>query len=145
MVSALTVVALAAAGWLLRHDGTWDAYRQPLFLPCLSMAVLMTVFSTTALPADRHDWRALVVKMVLGGASLAAIAAVIVSRNPIYDLHARDVVALAALEAVSVAAAGLATEWGERYRPGTWIRTGWCATALMLVLALVPRLLLWLH
>ena len=145
MASALTLGALAASGWLLRHDGTWDAYRQPLFLPFLSMALLMTVFSTTAVASDRQDWRKLVARVALGGAALAAVAALIVARNPIYDLHARDVAALATLAAASIVSAGIATEWGERYRPGTWIRTGWCAAALMLVLAVIPRVLLWLH
>ena len=27
------VAALVASFWLLRHDGGWDTYRQPLFLP----------------------------------------------------------------------------------------------------------------
>jgi len=54
-------------------------------------------------------------------------------------------VALAVLEALLVAAAGVATELGERYRPGTWIRTAWCAVSAMLILAFIPRVLLLLR
>jgi hypothetical protein len=145
MISSATIAAVAASLWLLRYDGGWDSYRQPLFLPFLSAAVLMIVFSTTAMPGDRRDWRALVVKVAGAGAVVAALAAWIASRNPIFGLGLRDVVALALCEALLVAAAGAATELGERYRPDTWIRTAWCATALMLTLALIPRLLLRLH
>jgi len=143
--SVTAVAALAASFWLLRHDGTWDVYRQPLFLPFLSAAVLMTVFSTTEVAGDREDWRRLVIKLALAGAVVAALAALVVSRNPIFDLHAKDVVVLALLEALLLSGAGAATELGERYRPGTWIRTAWCAAALMTMLALFPRLMLLLH
>lgn len=144
-VSAAALAALAGSFWLLRHDGTWDTYRQPLFLPFLSTAVLMTVFSTTAVAGDREDWRRLVVKLAIAGAVVAALAALVVSRDPIFDLHARDIVVLAVLEALLLSAAGAATELGERARPGTWIRTAWCAAALMTMLALFPRVLIVLH
>jgi len=143
--SVTAVAALAASFWLLRHDGTWDVYRQPLFLPFLSAAVLMTVFSTTEVAGDREDWRRLVIKLALAGAVVAALAALVVSRNPIFDLHAKDVVVLALLEALLLSGAGAATELGERYRPGTWIRTAWCAAALMTMLALFPHALIFLH
>jgi hypothetical protein len=144
-ITAATVAALAAGVWLLRHDGTWDAYRQPLFLPFLSAAVMMTVFSTTAAAGGREDWRRLVIRVALAGAAIQALAGVILSRDPILDLHPKDVMLLAVLAALLIAGAGAATELGERQRPGTWIRTAWCAVALMAVLAVVPRLLLALH
>ena len=140
-----TLVALAGSFWLLRHDGTWDVYRQPLFLPFLSTSVLMTVFSTTAMPGERGDWRRMVSRAGLVGAVVQALAGVIMSRNPILDLHTKDIVLLAGLEALLIAGAGAATELGERGRPGTWIRTAWCAAALMAILAAVPRVLLALH
>lgn len=140
-----TLVALAASFWLLRHDGTWDVYRQPLFLPFLSTSVLMTVFSTTAMPAERGDWRRMVARAAVVGAIVQGLAAAIVSGNPILDLHAKDIVLLAGLEALLIAGAGAATELGERRRPGTWIRTAWCAVALMLILAIVPPVLLAVH
>ena len=140
-----TVVALAASFWLLRHDGTWDVYRQPLFLPFLSTSVLMTVFSTTAMPGERGDWRRMVARAAVVGAVVQALAGVIMSRNPILDLHTKDIVLLAGLEALLIAGAGAATELGERQRRGTWIRTAWCAVALMAILAVVPRVLLALH
>lgn len=146
MISTVTTVAaLAGSFWLLRHDGAWDTYRQPLFLPFLSAAVMMVVFSTTAVAADRRDWRKLVGTVAGVGAAVAAIAAVIASRNPIFDLHGRDIGVLALLQAVVLAGAGVATELGERHRSGTWIRTAWCAVALMTLLAIVPRVLLLLH
>ena len=145
IATGATLAALAASFWLLRHDGTWDAYRQPLFLPFLSTAVLMTVFSTTNAAGDREDWRRLVIKVAMAGAAVEAVAALIVWRNPILDLHARDIVTLAVLEALLMAGAGAATELGERARPGTWIRTAWCAAALMTMLALFPVVLLFLH
>jgi hypothetical protein len=145
ITSAATVAALAASVWLLRHDGTWDVYRQPLFLPFLSTAVLMTVFSTTAVAGEREDWRRLVIKVAMAGAAIQALAALIMSRNPILDLHARDMVALGALEALLMAGAGAATELGERARPDTWVRTAWCAVVLMTMLALFPRVLLLFH
>jgi hypothetical protein len=79
------------------------------------------------------------------GAAVAAVAGVIAARNPIFDLHTNDVVALAASQAVVLAGAGAATEFGERHRPATWIRTAWCAAALMTMMAIVPRVLLLLH
>jgi hypothetical protein len=145
IATVATVVALGASLWLLRHDGTWDAYRQALFLPFLSTAVLMTVFSTTAMPGDRGDWRRMIARAAVVGAVVQALAGAIVSRNPILDLHTKDIVLLAALEALLIAGAGTATELGERQRPGTWIRTAWCAIALMTILAVVPRVLLALH
>ena len=146
MIATLaTLAALAASVWLLRHDGTWDAYRQPLFLPFLSAALMMTVFSTTAAAGDRDDWRRLVSRVALAGALVQALAGTFLSRNPIFDLHAKDVVLLAALAALLIACAGVATELGERRRPGSWLRTAWCAAAIMLVLAAVPRVLLALH
>ena len=140
-----TLVALAASFWLLRHDGTWDVYRQPLFLPFLSTSVLMMVFSTTAMPGDRGDWRRMVARAALVGAAVQALAGVILSRNPILDLHTEDILLLAGLEALLIAGAGAATELGERQRPGTRMRTAWCAVALMAILAAVPRVLLALH
>jgi hypothetical protein len=143
--SVTAVAALVASFWLLRHDGGWDTYRQPLFLPFLSTAVLMTVFSTTAAAGERDEWRRLVSRVAIAGAVVQALAGVIVSRNPIFDLHATDIVLLAVLEALLIAGAGAATELGERIRPDTWIRTAWCATALMTLLARFPRVLLFFH
>ena len=143
--SVTALAALAASFWLLRHDGGWDTYRQPLFLPFLSTAVLMTVFSTTAAAGVRDEWRRLVIRVAIAGAVIQGLAGVIVSRNPILDLHARDIVVLAVLEALLIAGAGAATELGERTRPDTWIRTAWCAAALMTLLALFPRVILLLH
>ena len=140
-----SIAAVAASFWLLRHDGTWDIYRQPVFLPFLSTAVLMIVFSTTEMARDRDDWRRVVTRVALVGAVIQAVAAAIVARNPILDLHAKDVVSLAVAQALLIAGAGAATELGDRHRPGTWIRTAWCATALMSILALLPRVLLALH
>ena len=146
MITAVaSIAAVAASFWLLRHDGTWDIYRQPVFLPFLSTAVLMIVFSTTEMARDRDDWRRVVTRVALVGAVIQAVAAAIVARNPILDLHAKDVVSLAVAQALLIAGAGAATELGDRHRPGTWIRTAWCATALMSILALLPRVLLALH
>jgi predicted PurR-regulated permease PerM len=146
MISTVaTLAALAGSFWLLRYDGAWDTYRQPLFLPFLSAAVMMVVFSTTAVAGDRRDWRRLVATVAGVGAAVAAVAGVIAARNPIFDLHTNDVVALAASQAVVLAGAGAATEFGERHRPATWIRTAWCAAALMTMMAIVPRVLLLLH
>jgi peptidoglycan/LPS O-acetylase OafA/YrhL len=140
-----TIAALAASFWLLRHDGAWDTYRQPLFLPFLSAALMMVVFSTTAAAGDRRDWRRLVIAVAGLGAAVAAVAGVLASRNPIFDLHGTDIVFLAVLQALVLAGAGAATELGERHRPGSWIRTAWCVVALMTLLAIVPRVLLVLH
>jgi len=144
-VAVSAVAALAASFWLFRHDGAWDTYRQPLFLPFLSTAVLMTVFSTTAAAGERDEWRRLVIRVAPVGAVIQALAGVILSRNPILDLHATDIALLALLEALLIAGAGAATELGERTRPDSWIRTAWCAAALMTMLALFPRLMLLLH
>ena len=144
--ASVTVLAgLAASFWLLRHEGGLDTYRQPLFLPFLSAAVLMTVFSTTAAAGGRDEWRRLWSRVSIAGAVIQALAGVIVSRNPILDLHAKDIVLLAVLVALLIAGAGAATELGERVRPDTWIRTAWCAAALMTMLALFPRVLLLMH
>ena len=143
--SASALTALAAAVWLLRRDGAWDTYRTPLFLPFLFGAGLMVVFSTMDLAGEPRGWRSLVVRVAVAGAALAGLSALLASRNPIYDLHARDIAALATLEVVLIVAAGLATELGQRYRPGTWIRSAWCAAASMVVLAFIPRVLLLLH
>jgi hypothetical protein len=139
------VAALAASFWLFRHDGAWDTYRQPLFLPFLSTAVLMTVFSTTAAAGARDEWRRLVIRVAPVGAVIQALAGVLLSRNPILDLHAKDIVVLAVLEALLIGVAGAATELGERIRPDTWIRTAWCVAALLTMLALFPRVMLLLH
>ena len=139
-----TVAALAAAWWLLRRDGAWDTYHTPLFWPFLFAAGIMTVFSTSDAPRE-SGWRALVWRVALVGAIVAGAAALVASRNPINDLHAPDIVALAVLDALLIAAAGVATELGERYRPGTWIRTAWCAVSSMLVLAFIPRVLVLLR
>lgn len=144
-MTVVTVVVLAVSFWLLRHDGTWDVYRQALFLPFLSTSVLMTVFSTTAMPGDRADWRRMVARAAVVGAVVQGLAGVVVSSNPILDVHAKDIVLLAVLEALLIMGAGAATGLGERLRPGTWIRTAWCAAALMAILAVVPRVLLALH
>jgi hypothetical protein len=144
-VAVSAVAALAASFWLFRHDGAWDTYRQPLFLPFLSTAVLMTVFSTTATAGARDEWRRLVIRVAPVGAVVQALAGVILFRNPILDLHAKDIVLLAVLEALLIAGAGAATELGERLRPDTWIRTAWCAAALLAMLALFPRVMLLLH
>jgi hypothetical protein len=145
MSTVATLAALAGSFWLLRVDGTWDTYRQPLFLPFLSAAVMMVVFSTTAVAGDRRDWRRLVATVAGVGAAVAAIAGIIAARNPIFDLHFKDLVGLAVSQAAVLAVAGAATEFGERHRPASWIRTVWCLVALMIMLALVPRVLLLLH
>src|ERR1051325_10612734 len=140
-----TLAALAGSFWLLRHDGTWDAYRHAMFLPFLSTAVMMVVFSTTAVAGDREDWRRLVIRLAIGAAVVEALAGALVSRNPILDLHPKDVIVLGVLAALLVAGAGAATECGERLRPESWMRTAWCAAAIMGILAVVPPLLLALH
>jgi hypothetical protein len=140
-----TLAAVAGSFWLWRHDGAWDTYRQPLFLPFLSAALMMVVFSTTAVAGDRRDWRRLVVAVAGLGAVVAAIAGVLASRNPIFDLHGKDVAGLAVLQALVLGGAGVAAELGERHRPASWVRTAWCAVALMTLLAIVPRILLLLH
>ena len=145
MASVSAVAALVAGLWLLRWDGAWDTYRTPLFWPFLFAAGIMTVFSTTDAPAGGREWRLLVVRCAAAGAVVAGFAAVVASRNPIHGLRARDMITLGALEALLIVAAGTATELGERYRPGTWIRTAWCAAAAMAVLALIPPLLLLVH
>jgi len=145
MASVTALAGLAASFWLLRHEGAWDIYRQPLFLPFLSAAVMMTVFSTTAAAGERGDWRRFVIRVSMAGAVIQGLAGVIVSGNPIFDLHAKDIAVLAVLEALLIAGAGAATELGERIRPDTWIRTAGCATALMTLLALFPRVILLLH
>src|SRR5512138_1954693 len=101
-VSLTAVAALAASFWLVRHEGTWDTYRQPLFLPFLSSAVLMTVFSTTETAGQRDDWRRLVGRVAGVGALVQALAGAVVSRDPIYDLHAKDIIVLAVLEALLI-------------------------------------------
>ena len=136
--SVSAFVALAAGLWLLRRDGAWDTYHAPLFWPFLFAAGMMAVFSTTDAPNETRGWRALVARVAAIGAAIAGLAAYATSGNPIYDIHAPDIVALAALEGALIIAAGVATEFGERYRPGTWIRTAWCAAASMAVLALIP-------
>jgi hypothetical protein len=143
--SVSAVAALAAALWLLRRDGAWDTYHTPLFWPFLFAAGIMAVFSTTDAPGEPQGWRALVARCAAAGAVVAGLAALVVSQNPIYDLHTRDMFAFAMSEALLIVAAGAATELGERYRPGTWIRTAWCAAAAMAVLALIPSLLLVVH
>ena len=142
--SAGTIAGLVAAWWLLRRDGAWDTYHSPLFWPFLFASGIMIVFSTSDAPRE-PGWRALVWRVALVGALVAGAAALMASRNPINDLHAYDIVALAVLAALLIAGAGVATELGERYRPGTWIRTAWCAAATMLILALIPRVLLLLR
>jgi hypothetical protein len=142
-VSAL--VAIAAGLWLLQRDGAWDTYHTPLFWPFLFAAGIMAVFSTTDAPSETQGWRALVARCAGAGAAVAGLVALVVSQNPIYDLHVRDMFAFATSEALLIAAAGAATELGERYCPGTWIRTAWCAAAAMAVLAFIPSLLLLVH
>jgi len=143
-VSGVTIAALAAAWWLLRRDGAWDTYHTPLFWPFLFASGIMIVFSTSDAPRE-PGWRALVWRVALVGALVAGGAALMASRHPINGIHVGDVAALAMLEALLIVVAGVATELGERYRPGTWIRTAWCAVSAMLVLALIPRLLLLLR
>jgi hypothetical protein len=146
MIASLTAVAaLAASFWLLRHESAWDTYRQALFLPFLSTAVLMTVFSTTETAGHRDDWRRLVARLAGVGAVVQGLAGLVVSRDPIYDLHVRDILMLAVLEALLIAGAGAATELGDRVRPNTWIRTAWCLVALMTLSALFPRVVLFFH
>ena len=143
--SVSAFAALAAALWLLRRDGAWDTYHAPLFWPFLFAAGIMAVFSTTDAPAETRGWRALVARCAGAGAVVSGLAAFVVSQYPIYDLHVRDMFTFAASEALLIVAAGAATELGERYRPGTWIRTAWCAAAAMAVLAFIPSLLLLVH
>jgi hypothetical protein len=144
IASLATIAALALAWWLLQSDGAWDTYRTPLFWPFLFGSGVMIVFSTSDAPRE-PGWRALVWLVALIGALVAGGAALVASRNPIYGIHTLDVAALAGLEGLLIAAAGVATEFGERYRPGAWIRTAWCAASSMLILALIPRLLLLLR
>ena len=134
-----------AGVWLLRHDGAWDTYRTPLFWPFLFAAGIMAVFSTTDAPGETQGWRALVARCAAAGAVVAGLAAFVVSQNPIYDLHVRDMFAFGMSEALLIVAVGAATELGERYRHGTWLRTAWCVAVSMAVLALIPRLLLLVH
>lgn len=143
--SASALAALAAAVWLLRYDGAWDTYRTPLFWPFLFAAGLMTVFSTTDAADDPRGWRTLVMRVAVAGAVVVGLAALVAARNPIYGLQARDIVSLAACETALIVVAGAASELGQRYRPGTWIRSAWCAAASMVVLAIVPRALLLVH
>jgi hypothetical protein len=143
--SALAIAAVAGSFWLLRYDGALDTYRTPLLLPFPAAGLLMVVFSTTAVAGDRADWRRLSAVVAAAAGAVAATAASLASRNPIYDIHARDVVSLGILAAALVLLAGAATAAGERVRPGAWIRTAWAAAAAMATLALIPRVLLLIH
>jgi hypothetical protein len=146
--AALAATGLAAplvAAWLFWRDGGWDTYRAPLFLPFLFAAGLMVRFSLSPMTADPRPWRSFVARAAAGAAAVAAGAGIVAARNPITGLQARDIVALAVLAGALVAAAGLATELGERVSPGTWIKTAWCLAACLLTMALIPRILLLMH
>ena len=146
--AALAATGLAAplvTAWLFWRDGGWDTYRAPLFLPFLFAAGLMVRFSLSPTTADPRPWRSFVARAAAGAAAVAGGAGLLAARNPITGLHARDIVGLAALAGVLVAAAGVATELGERVSPGTWIKTAWCLAACLLTMALIPRVLLLMH
>ena len=131
--------------WLFWRDGGWDTYRTPIFWPFLFAAGMMVMFSTSPIAADPRPWRGLVARAALATVAVAAAAAVLAARNPINDIHARDIAGLAILAGLLVAAAGVATELGERVSPGAWIKTAWCLATCLLAMALTPRLLLLIH
>jgi hypothetical protein len=139
------LAAPAITAWLFWRDGGWDTYRAPLFLPFLFAAGLMVRFSLSSMTADPRSWRSFVARAAAGAAAVAAGAAIVAARNPITDLHARDVAVFGVLAGVLVASAGLATALGERVSPGTWIKTAWCLAACLLAMVLIPRGLLLLH
>ena len=139
------LVAPVVSAWLFWREDAWDTYRMPLFWPFFFAAGLMVSFSTSPMAADAGPWRSLVTRASLAAGAVAAAAAALAARNPITDLHARDIAALGILAAALVAAAGVAAELGERVGPGTWIKTAWCLTACLLTMAAIPRLLLLVH
>ena len=143
VVAGLVVPVLSA--WLFWREGAWDTYRTPLFWPFVFAAGLMVKFSTSAMAADPQPWRALVARAALAAGGVAAAAAMFAARNPITDLHARDIVALGVLAAALVVAAGIASELGERVSPGTWIKNAWCLGACLAAMVAIPRLLLLIH
>jgi len=145
MTSAVAIAVLAAGGWLLLHDSAWNNYLTPLFWPFLFAAGLMVRFSTTPMAADPRPWRGLVLRLSAAAAGAAAVAAWLAARNPINDIHPRDIAALGALAAMLVVVSGLAAEVGGRLSPGTWIKSACCLAASMLMLALIPRLLVLIH
>lgn len=144
-VAATGLAAPLVAAWLFWRDGGWDTYRTPLFLPFLFAAGLMVRFSLSPLTVDPRPWRGFVARGAAGAAAVAAGTGIVAARNPITGLHARDIAGLAVLAGALVAAAGLATELGERVSPGTWIKTAWCLAACLLTMALIPRVLLLMH
>ncbi len=146
--AALAATGLAApvvAAWLFWRDGGWDTYRAPLFLPFLFAAGLMVRFSLSPMAVEPRPWRSFVARAAAGAAAVAAGAGILAARNPITGLYPRDIVGLAVLAAALVAAAGLATELGERVSPGTWIKAAWCLAACLLTMVLIPRALLLMH
>lgn len=145
VVATAGLAAPVVSAWLFWWEGAWDTYRMPLFWPFFFAAGLMVSFSTSPMAADPGPWRSLVTRVSLGAAAVAAAAAALASRNPITDLHARDMAALGVLAAALVVAAGFAAELGERVSPGTWIKTAGCLTACLLTMAAIPRLLLLVH
>ena len=142
---AAGIVAPAVSAWLFWRDGAWDNYRMPLFWPFFFSAGLMVSFSTSPMAGDARPWRSLVIRSALAAAALATTAAWLAARTPITGLHAHDIAALGSLAALLVAAAGFATELGERVSPGSWLKTAWCAAACLLMMAAIPRLLLLVH
>ncbi len=143
--AAVALAAPVVSAWLFWREGAWDTYRTPLFWPFFFAAGLMASFSTSPMAADTRPWRSLVARAAFAAAAAAAAAAALAARNPITGLHARDIAALGILAAALVAAAGFATELGERVGPGTWMKTAWCVAACLLTMAAIPRLLLLVH
>ena len=144
-MAATGLAAPLATAWLFWREGGWDTYRAPLFLPFLFAAGLMVRFSLSPMTVDPRAWRSFVARAAAGAAAVAAGAGILAARNPITGLRARDIVALTVLAGALVAAAGLASELGERMSPGTWIKTAWCLAACLLTMVLIPRVLLLMH
>lgn len=144
-MTVAALVAPAVAAWLLWREGGWDTYRMAIFWPFVFAAGIMVNVSGSAITADVRSWRAFVVRAALAAAVASAGMAMVLARNPIYGIHMHDVIALAVLAALLVAAAGAATAFGERVRPGSWIKTAWCIGACLLTMAAIPRLLLLVH
>lgn len=144
-MTAAALAAPAVAAWLLWREGGWDTYRMAIFWPFVFAAGIMVNVSGSAITTDPRSWRTFVVRAALAAAVASAAMAMLLGRNPIYGIHTHDVVTLAVLAGLLVAAAGAATAFGEHVRPGSWIKTAWCLGACLVTMAAIPRLLLLVH
>jgi hypothetical protein len=144
-VTAAGLAAPAVAAWLLWRDGGWDTYRMAIFWPFVFATGVMVTVSSSVITTDPRSWRTFVVGAAVAAAVASAGMAMLLGQDPIYGIRTHDVVALALLAGLLVIAAGAATAFGERVRPGGWIKTAWCIGACFLVMAAIPRLLLLVH